>query len=92
MPRLNDGGAFYSDEVPVTSFNGSTLGGDVVSVPSAIREYSTKYDVAMPGRHLKHSVSAFAPRAHGALFLTYDRLQALLLQGASRPMAQRKVA
>jgi hypothetical protein len=79
MPRLHDDGAFFSDEVSAQCFAGPDLDARAVSVAQAIREYFNAQGVSVPGRNLHHSVSAFAPGATGELFLSFDRLQRLLL-------------
>jgi hypothetical protein len=90
MPRLHPEGAFFSDEVKAASFDGAYIRPDAVSVPAAIREYFEAQRISLPGRHLQHCVSAFAPRGQGELFLRLDRLQRLLLQSAkSRPDLKR---
>ncbi|MCC7416246.1 MAG: class I SAM-dependent methyltransferase [Acidobacteria bacterium] len=91
MPRLDPDGAFFSDEVPAASFRGSTIRADATSVPRAIREYFAAQGIPIPGRHLIHNVAAFARDPRGALFLTRDRVEALLLQ-VSAPRTRAKTA
>jgi hypothetical protein len=80
MPSLHPEGAFFSDEVPASSFDGPSLRPEAVSVPAAIRDYFGARHIPVPGRHLSHTVSAFAPHAQGELFLSLPRVQSLLLQ------------
>jgi hypothetical protein len=93
MPRLHPDGAFFSDEVSAAAFDGSTIRADAVSVPAAIRDYFAKRGLAIHGRNMNLGVSVLAPRGQGAPFLSFERVNRLLLHtGRHRTLHAKKVA